>query len=88
MSGTLTETTLKLPSELLAEADQLVEAGKAASRNELVTEALRAELAARRRAAIDEDFAAMAEDRQHQAEAERMMREFSSLDDQTFRDAD
>jgi metal-responsive CopG/Arc/MetJ family transcriptional regulator len=84
----LTEATLTLPSELLAEADRLVEAGKAESRNEIVADALRAELAARRRGEIDEDFAAMAHDREHQAEAERVMKEFGSSDSQTLREAE
>ena len=46
-------TTLALPVELLAAVDQAIRAGYARSRNELVTMALRRELAAQQRATID-----------------------------------
>jgi metal-responsive CopG/Arc/MetJ family transcriptional regulator len=69
-------TTLALPADLLAAADQAIQQGKARSRNELVATALRRELAAQRRAAIDAEFAEMAEDGEYQAEARAMAEEF------------
>jgi hypothetical protein len=63
---------LALPVELLAAVDQAIRAGHARSRNELVTMALRRELAAQQRTTIDAAFAAMAEDPTYQTEAQVM----------------
>ncbi|HEY8692158.1 MAG TPA: CopG family transcriptional regulator [Chloroflexota bacterium] len=62
--------------------------GGARSRNELVAEALRRELAFREREAIDAAFADMADDEDMQAEAERLSREFESSDWQAFQEAE
>ena len=78
-------TTITLPADLVDAADQAVRAGKARSRNELLVTALRHELAAQRRAEIDADFAAMADDLELQAEAEQIEREFASADDEARR---
>lgn len=73
-------TTLALPADLLAAVDQAVRAGKARSRNELVAMALRRELAAQQRAAIDAAFAAMAQDPTYQAEAQDIAAAFAAAD--------
>lgn len=78
-------TTLALPAELLAAVDQAVQAGHARSRNELVAMALRRELAAQQRAAIDAAFAAMAEDAPYQAEAQAMAAAFAHTDWEALR---
>src|SRR5437867_3239798 len=73
-------TTLALPADLLAAADQLVRGGGARSRNELVADALRHELDARRRQEIDAAFAGMGDDVEHERGAERIMAEFARSD--------
>ena len=50
-------TTVTLPANLLEAMDRAVREGNARSRNELITIALRRELAAQERAAIDAAFA-------------------------------
>jgi metal-responsive CopG/Arc/MetJ family transcriptional regulator len=78
-------TTITLPADLVEAADQAVRAGKARSRNDLLVMALRHELAAQRRAEIDADLAAMADDQELQAEAEQIEREFALADDEAAR---
>src|SRR5262249_43988142 len=78
-------TTITLPADLVEAADQAVRAGKARSRNDLLVMALRHELAAHRRAEIDADLAAMAEDQALQAEAAQLEREFARADDEAAR---
>jgi Arc/MetJ-type ribon-helix-helix transcriptional regulator len=78
-------TTITLPADLVDAADQAVRAGKARNRNDLLIMALRRELAAQRRAEIDADLAAMANDLELQAEAEQIEREFASADDEAAR---
>jgi metal-responsive CopG/Arc/MetJ family transcriptional regulator len=73
-------TTLALPLELLAAVDQAIQAGYARSRNELVAMALRRELAAQQRAAIDAAFAAMADDPVYQTEAQALTTAFAAAD--------
>jgi metal-responsive CopG/Arc/MetJ family transcriptional regulator len=70
-------TTLTLPKDLLEATDKAVEAGKAKSRNDLVTRALRRELAAQKRAEIDAALAEMANDVEYQAEVLQMEAEFA-----------
>ena len=72
MSTHTVRTTLALPADLLSAVDQAVQAGHARSRNEFVARALQRELAAQQRAAIDAAFAAMAEDRTYQTEAQAL----------------
>jgi metal-responsive CopG/Arc/MetJ family transcriptional regulator len=88
MSARTIRTTLALPAELLAAADQAVRAGKARSRNELVATALRHELAAQERAAIDAAFLAMADDAEYQAEAKAIAAEFGAADWEALRRAE
>jgi metal-responsive CopG/Arc/MetJ family transcriptional regulator len=77
MKTNTVRTTLMLPSELLEAADLVVKSGKVKSRNEFVAQALRHELAALKRAEIDDAFSAMAEDTEYQAEALQIEAEFS-----------
>jgi hypothetical protein len=73
-------TTLALPAGLPAAVDQAVRAGKARSRNELVSSAIRHELRAIERAGVDAAFAGMADDPEYHAEAHQIMREFAAAD--------
>ena len=81
----IVRTTLALPADLLAAVDQAVQAGYARSRNALVARALQRELAARQRAAIDAAFAAMAEDRAYQTEAQALSDAFAQTDWEALR---
>jgi len=81
-------TTLALPADLLEAVDQPVRAGKARSRNELVTTALRRELAAQQRAAIDAAFAAMADDPVYHAVAYELATAFAAADWEALRVAE
>ncbi|BAY42504.1 hypothetical protein SAMD00079811_00810 [Scytonema sp. HK-05] len=78
MKNQTVRTTLTLPSELLEATDKAVREGKAKSRNELVAQALRRELAALKRAEIDAALAEMANDPDYQAEVLKMEAEFAS----------
>jgi metal-responsive CopG/Arc/MetJ family transcriptional regulator len=62
MAAGTVRTTITLPSDLIDKVDQIVQQGHARSRNELFLTALRHELAARERAAIDAEIALMAND--------------------------
>jgi metal-responsive CopG/Arc/MetJ family transcriptional regulator len=73
-------TTLAIPADLLAETDLAVREGKARSRNEFITLALRHELAAQKRLEIDAAFAVMAEDEEYQSEALKIEEEFVRAD--------
>ena len=78
-------TRLTLPVELLEAADRAVRTGYARSRNELVARALRRELAALERAAIDAAFATLGDDPDHVDEVRTLEREFAAADWQAFR---
>ena len=80
MAGKTIRTTAALPVELLRAADQAVLDGKAKSRNELLDQALRHELAALERSAIDADFARMASDDVYHAEARKIVEQFIHSD--------
>lgn len=73
-----------MPAALLEAVDQAVREGKAKSRNQLVAAALRRELAALERAAIDQDFAGMADDKAYQEEALQIAKEFAISDWEAF----
>ena len=73
-------TTITFPTDLIAEADRVVQSGDARSRNDLVVQALRRELDARERARIDAEFLAMADDAVFQAKDARMAEEMTSLE--------
>ena len=78
-------TTFTLPADLLAAMDRAVWEGNARSRNELITTALRRELAAQERAAIDAAFAAMADDPVYHAEAREVATAFAAADWEAIR---
>jgi metal-responsive CopG/Arc/MetJ family transcriptional regulator len=80
MSQRMIRTTVALPAELLEAVDQAIRSGKARSRNDLLATALRNELEVQERAAIDADFALMADDLAYQAEVEMINREFADAD--------
>jgi metal-responsive CopG/Arc/MetJ family transcriptional regulator len=84
MQEQTSRTTLALPVSLLAAVDQAVREGKAKSRNQLVAAALRRELAALERAAIDQAFAGMADDKAYQEEALQIAKEFAVSDWEAF----
>lgn len=84
MAGT-TRTTIALPDDLLEQVDSAVHDGVAPSRNALVARALRHELAAQRRAAIDASFSGMAGDDDYQAEALAVAEAFAAADSEAFR---
>ena len=73
-------TTVALPADLLEAVDVLVQEGEAESRNGFLEEALRNQLAASRRAAIDAEFKQMASDRAYQGEATRVAEDFVESD--------
>ncbi len=74
--GKNVRTTVALPEELLEAVDRAVREGKARSRNEFLSVALRHELAALERARIDEAFGFMAEDPLYRTETEELNDEF------------
>ena len=69
-------TTVALPAELLEATDRAVREGKARSRNEFLSMALRRELAVLERARIDEAFGRMAKEPLYKAKAESLSEEF------------
>jgi hypothetical protein len=80
-----TRTTIALPAGLLAATvgiaspveNRAVTAGKAKNRTELITKAIQRELALIRRAEIDADLLAMAQDVEYQAEVLQLEAEFA-----------
>jgi len=73
-------TTVALSADLLEAMDAVVRQGEADSRNDFLERALRSELAASRRAAIDAEFAEMANDRSYKREALQVVEEFADAD--------
>lgn len=71
-------TTVALPEGLLEDVDRAVREGRARSRNELLSVALRREISAMERARIDEAFGFMAEDPAYGGEAEKIAEEFEA----------
>lgn len=88
MSTSRMRTTVTLPRDLIAAADEAVQRGKARNRNELVRIALQHELAAQARADIDAAFVGMEDDAEYQAETAAIMAEFSDADWEAFQDAE
>lgn len=77
--------TVTLPDQLLKAVDQAVAAGKAKSRNELIANALRRELAALRRLEIDSAFQEMSADQEYRDEALNLSEEFAESDSETLK---
>lgn len=84
MASVTIRTTITFPANLMEAADEAVRSGKARSRNELVVAALRHELEAQERAAIDAAIAHMAHDQEYLAEAEAIAEEFAQADWEAF----
>lgn len=85
MANQTVRTTLTLPADLLAAADHAISEGRARSRNELIAQALRHELAAQERAAIDAAFMGMADDAAYHAEAMAIEAEFAQASAEALR---
>ena len=79
-------TTLALPSDLLAAVDKVVQEGRARSRDELVEGALRRELAALQRSAVDAEFRHMADDVEYQRDVHQILGEFAQADWETLQE--
>ena len=77
--------TIALPEDLLAAVDRSVREGLAASRSAWIADALRRQLAAHERAAVDAAFAEMATDGGYGHEAEVIHSEFASASWEAFR---
>lgn len=77
MRKQMIRTTLTLPADLVSAVDEAVREGRARSRGELISVAVRRELALQEREAIDKAFAAMATDDDYRTEAETLTREFA-----------
>ncbi len=76
-------TTISLPEDLLEAVEREVRDGKAVSRNELLRDALAAELWRREQQAIDDAIREAVRDPEYIAEAEQIMKEFESADSET-----
>jgi metal-responsive CopG/Arc/MetJ family transcriptional regulator len=84
MMAETVRTTVALPETLLEAVDRAVKGGKAKSRNELIVNALRHELAALERSEIDAAFQQMAEDQNFHEEARKLSTEFADSDWEAF----
>ena len=86
--GKNVRTTVSLPEELLEATDRAVREGKARSRNEFLSIALRHELAALEQARIDEAFGGMANDHLYREETEGLVGEFERASWEAFEAAE
>lgn len=87
VAGTV-RTTVALPEPLLEAVDQAVQDGKVKSRNELIANALRRELAAMERLDIDSAFDQMAKDQDYHKEAQKLSAEFADSDWEAFQQSE
>lgn len=85
MQGKTARTTLAIPVELLEAMDKAVGEGMFESRSAMIASAIRHELAALEREAIDASFAGMATDVEYQEQALSLVAEFRSIDSETDR---
>ena len=88
MPAAKVRTTVAIAENLLRAVDAAVEQGSAKSRNEFVALALRNQLAAWRRRAIDAAFAEMATDPIYQREALEIADELGAADWESFQIAE
>jgi Arc/MetJ-type ribon-helix-helix transcriptional regulator len=79
-------TTLALPSDLLAALDRMVREGRAPSRDRLIENALRRELAQLRRSALDAEFRYMADDAGYLRDVHQILGEFARADWESLRE--
>jgi metal-responsive CopG/Arc/MetJ family transcriptional regulator len=78
MKKNTVRTTFTIPVELLKATDGIIKSGKAKSRNEFVAMALQKEIAAQKRAEIDEALTEMLQDSEYQAEVLKLEAEFAN----------
>ena len=76
--------TLDLAEEMLSAVDETASLVRE-SRNQFIVDSVRERIRALRRKAVDDAFAAMAEDRDHQAELMLIEREMSGASDAAWR---
>lgn len=88
MAARRVRTTVALSADLLEAVDAAIREGKVDSRTEFLETALRKELSARRRAAIDSAFAQMAIDSAYRQEAVDIAEEFAPADWEALRSAE
>jgi metal-responsive CopG/Arc/MetJ family transcriptional regulator len=88
MPKQMVRTTLTLPAELLSAVDDAVREGRARNRGELISAAVRHELAVRDRSAIDRAFAAMSDDETYLKEAEELTLESTLAGWEAFREGE
>ena len=81
----MTRTTIALPDDRLAAVDRAVQEGAARSWNEFIARALAHELRLSEEAAIDAQFAAMADDVAYAALSKRLQDEFGAADWEALR---
>ncbi|HEU0021857.1 MAG TPA: ribbon-helix-helix domain-containing protein [Dehalococcoidia bacterium] len=81
-------TTVTLPEQLLKAVDEAVETGRAKSRNQLIANAVRHELAALKRLEIDEAFEGMSADQEFYQEARKLSNEFGDSDWEAFQQSE
>lgn len=84
MSSPTVDIKISLPTPLFEATDQAVHNGKANSRDELIVRAIRRELAALKRAEIDEQLSQMASDPEYQAEVLQLEAEFAQASWEAF----
>ncbi|MEZ2229567.1 MULTISPECIES: CopG family transcriptional regulator [unclassified Microcoleus] len=85
MSNPTIEAKISLPANLLEATDKAVNQGKAKSRDEFIMRAICRELAALKRAEIDEALAEMTSDPEYQAEVLQMEAEFATASWEAFK---
>ncbi len=78
-------TTVAIAADVLEAVDSAIQEGIARSRNEFLNAALRNQLAASRRAAVDAAFTGMADDPEYQQEALRIAAEFETADHESLK---
>ncbi len=78
-------TTVAIAADVLEAIDGAIREGLARSRNEFLNLALKNQLAASRRAAVDAAFAGMADDPDYQHEALQIAAEFENADHESLR---
>ncbi|MGL5832583.1 MAG: ribbon-helix-helix domain-containing protein [Waterburya sp.] len=78
MKKDMVRTTFTIPIKLLEATDQAIKSGKAKSRNEFMAMALQREIAAQKRAEIDEALTEMLQDPEYQAEVLKLEAEFAN----------
>jgi hypothetical protein len=88
MTARRVRTTVALSAGLLSEMDAMVGEGADDSGNAFLERAIRKQLAASRRAAIDAEFAQMANDNSYQKEAVQVAEEFAAADGEALRAAE